>query len=389
MSVNTFTGKKRIKENVFNINSLYIDLDIYNSLIFQELIERLENYDKDYFYSKVGRNKYHRFIKDLIISKCKYNNIATPNRIIYSGRGYYLYWDLLAQSQHDKFGNELVGVPKHLKNLYERILQNLVLLFKDLGADLSCTDVTRVLKEEGTINPKTNESVITILNKNKKFKIEEFTHLLPYSKEEARDYIKKQKEYIFKNDILIVKKRSYKQSYEEWLLKYLEDLVHDKQISKGNTNNFFYLYYYALKVNFIDDFKAKQLFSNLSYKIDESELINAKKQANKIKRKPSKVKIRLLLNLDDQDKRISYRRASKEKVKKAKERFKKYKYIFSLYSLRKVATILEVSKDTVAKLKKEIELNEEEIDNIIDRNDDKYIKKSDYKILNYIYDNST
>lgn len=127
-SVNTFFKPERRLENIKELCVFYIDLDCYKL-----------GFTKDYTLGALF---------ELFVNQ---NIIPEPTRIIDSGNGLYIMWDIKAvpckalplwQALEDKFCNEL----------------------KTLGADAKCRDATRVLRVVGSTNGKNNEIVKIVYN---------------------------------------------------------------------------------------------------------------------------------------------------------------------------------------------------------------------------------
>ncbi|WOO87003.1 hypothetical protein RZE82_07785 [Mollicutes bacterium LVI A0039] len=372
ITVNTFSHKTRKSQYVFNLTNFYIDLDIYNS---------------DYFKSSLNevypsKNQYrinHRLIKKLIKSICERENIPYPSKIMYSGNGYYLFWKIAAQNQTDEEGRLFLGAPKQMSALYKAVQRQLVKCFTPLGADSSAIDVSRVLRAEGSTNTKTGEYVETIYETGKHFDIKEFaTNILPYSYNEAKQY--KEKKALAPHS----KKSSFSQSYAEWLKKYLEELIELKLIKKGNTNNFMYLYFYALKLNEISEDEGYQLHSTFKHKLEEYELRNCVRSANMVNYQVSKRYIRDFLRLDE-----TRNRSTKKQVKYARMIYKVYNEQLRHYSSRELASFLNVGKDTANKIKRKYE----QINYVFEQFLDKEIKEykpvfkstNDSKTFDWIY----
>lgn len=122
ISMNAFWSTYRRTEYLKQLNTLYIDLDIYNTAYTKEQV--LMALKEEYFGTK----------------------IPTPNMIMDSGRGLYLIWTL------KKTPNNALPLWNGIENyLYEQL--------KQFGADRKALDCTRVLRVPGTINSKSNTEV--------------------------------------------------------------------------------------------------------------------------------------------------------------------------------------------------------------------------------------
>lgn len=124
-SVNTFYKPVRNNDNLRQLNSLYIDLDIYNK--------------------GLGKEQALTSIEFLVQTE----RIPMPTFIIDSGRGLYMYW--VIESAPGKFKNVL--------KLYGHIQSFLYDMTKDLGADPNALDPSRVLRIPGSFNTKSNTNV--------------------------------------------------------------------------------------------------------------------------------------------------------------------------------------------------------------------------------------
>lgn len=264
-----------------------------------------------------------------------------------------------------------------MAGLYKAVQRQLVKAFTVMGADSSAIDVSRVLRAEGSTNTKTGEYVETIFETNKHFDIKEFaTAVLPYSYNEAIQYKKKKSE---------PKKNSFNQSDAEWLFNYLNDIVERKLIKAGNTNNFMYLYFYALRLNNITEDEGIKLHSTFKHQISDSELRNNIRQANNVKHSISKSFIKEFLRLGEKR-----NRSSKKNVKHAKLMYKVYETQLQFLSSRKLGSFLNVGKDTALKIKKEYDHLKYVYEQFIDKEIESYTpvfkSKGDKDKFEWIYD---
>lgn len=124
-SVNTFFMPKRQIRAVRHLNAFFVDLDIYNA--------------------GVSKNDVINAIDFLV----KTERILRPTFIISSGRGMYLIWKI----------EDVPGIYKKTKGLYNAIQNYLVEQFDSLGADNGAKDIARVLRVPGTVNTKNSEKV--------------------------------------------------------------------------------------------------------------------------------------------------------------------------------------------------------------------------------------
>lgn len=335
ITVNTFSHPTRKSQYLFSLMEFYIDLDIYNS----------DYYLKKYNELYPSENEYrvnHRLLKKLIKSICEREGVPYPSKIMYSGNGYYLFWKIRPQNIRDDEGRLYAGAPKQMSKLYKAIQKRLVKAFLKMGADTSAVDVSRVLRAEGSSNTKTGEFVETIYETGKRFDIKEFaSQVLPYTPSEVEQY---------KRDLKSKPKGKFNQTYAQWLLKYLNELVELGKIRQGNTNNFMYLYFYALKLNELPEEEGLVLHSTFKHQLDDYEIRNCIKSANKIKQSISKSWIKDFLRLDRERKR-----STKKEVKYAKMIHKIYNEQLKHYSSRQLASFLNIGKDTANKIKRKYE----------------------------------
>ena len=122
MSQNTFYKPQRRIENIKELRTLFIDLDLYKyNMTKEQAIYWLE---QEYFSVKVPK----------------------PNMIIDSGRGLYLIWTIET-------------VPAQALSLWKAIEEYFYKTLKELGADRQALDPTRILRIPTTINSKSNTEV--------------------------------------------------------------------------------------------------------------------------------------------------------------------------------------------------------------------------------------
>lgn len=370
ITVNTFSHQTRKSEHVFNLMEFYIDLDIYNSDYYKLEYNELYRSNNEYRIN-------HRLIKKLIKSICERECIPYPSKIMYSGNGYYLFWKIGSQNITDKDNRLYKGAPKQMAGLYKAVQKQLVKDFRSLGADSSAVDVSRVLRAEGSTNTKTGEFVETIYETNKHFDIKEFaTQVLPYSYNEAKDY----KERKAKEP----KKSSFNQTYAEWLLNYLNNIVEQNLVKAGNTNNFMYLYFYALRINNISEDEGYKLHTTFKHQISDTELRNNIRQANAVKHSISKSFIKEFLRLGEKRNRSTAKR-----VKHAKLMYKIYEDQLKHLSSRNLASFLKVGKDTALKIKKEYEriryVYEQFLDKEVEKFKPNFKNVKDEEVFSWIY----
>ena len=121
-SQNTFYKPQRRIDNIRQLRSLYVDLDVYN-----------KGLDPDWV---LGKLEFEYFGK----------SIPEPNMVIFSGRGLVLVWNI-------------VPIPYMAMPLWRAIENHFMTMLQDLGADSKATDPTRIFRLAGTINSKNNAVV--------------------------------------------------------------------------------------------------------------------------------------------------------------------------------------------------------------------------------------
>ena len=121
-SQNTFYKPQRRIDNIRQLRSLYVDLDVYNKGLKPEWV--LGKLELEYF----GQT------------------IPDPNMVIFSGRGLVLIWNI-------------DPIPYMVMPLWRAVENHFMELLQDLGADPKATDPTRVFRLAGTINSKNGNMV--------------------------------------------------------------------------------------------------------------------------------------------------------------------------------------------------------------------------------------
>ena len=134
-SNNSFYKKQRGNATLFNINSLYVDLDCH-----------IEGVDIDY-------NRALAYLQTLFYGV----KIPTPTYTVMSGRGFQLYWLI------DTAPKQAAYLWKLIQTRLAEELSNITTYVPELTVDESCVhDVTRVFRVVGTTNTKANK-VATIV----------------------------------------------------------------------------------------------------------------------------------------------------------------------------------------------------------------------------------
>ena len=116
-SQNTFFKPQRRIDNIRQLRSLYVDLDVYTKGLEPEWV--LGKLEHEYF----GQT------------------IPEPNLVVFSGRGLVLIWTI-------------DPIPYMAMPLWRAVENYLVEQMKDLGADIKATDPARIFRLAGSINSK-------------------------------------------------------------------------------------------------------------------------------------------------------------------------------------------------------------------------------------------
>lgn len=130
MSVADYVRMKRVSDNLYGVSSIVLDLDTYHSV---------HEYDTD-----------EEMLQEMrpVIDRIG----IEPNMYINSGHGRYLVFS---------FNNINLSVPE-MRKLYQETVKKLIYQFKEFGADVKCSDITRVFRIPGNINPKTGEKAYIV-----------------------------------------------------------------------------------------------------------------------------------------------------------------------------------------------------------------------------------
>ena len=121
-SQNTFFKPQRRIDNIRQLRSLYVDLDVYNKGLDPEWV--------------LGKLEMEYFRKTL----------PEPNMVIFSGRGLVLIWNI-------------VPIPYMVMPLWRAVENHFMSVLEDLGADSKATDPARIFRLAGTINSK-NDALV-------------------------------------------------------------------------------------------------------------------------------------------------------------------------------------------------------------------------------------
>lgn len=128
---NTFSNIKRVKEDIFNLTALFVDIDCHSQMVTDSMIEGLLYIlETDYFNFKV----------------------PSPTMIVDTGRGIQLYWKIeSAPKQAIKYWD---WIENKLIKALESIKENTV-----FQVDTQTRDCTRVLRIPGSYNIKAHKEV--------------------------------------------------------------------------------------------------------------------------------------------------------------------------------------------------------------------------------------
>lgn len=259
-SVNTFSGYRRRSEDKFELMNFYLDLD------FKDLGISQEEYSKDGF----------EFIMlDKVIKRCNELNLSVPTKVNFSGNGLHIFWSIKNINEKNEEGKQLFGAnARECDKVYNLIQEELINNFNDLGSDVNCKDIARVLRIENTINSKNNKECRRIFTSDSEVTISEFAKLLKYDLEEVRIFknqkstikqieIAKELEIEISDNKFIAQQQikdklkqinnqvndNYNQAYlkgiknnKDYVLNFLENAFKLGYIKRGKgiTNNFFY-----------------------------------------------------------------------------------------------------------------------------------------------------
>lgn len=130
MSVADYKWVKRTTDYLFGVSSIILDLDTYNTI---------HEYDTDEEMFKEMMPVFDRIGME-------------PNMYINSGHGRYLVFS---------FNNVNLSIPE-MQKLYKETVKKLFFHFKEFGADNKCSDITRIFRVPGNINPKTGNTAYMI-----------------------------------------------------------------------------------------------------------------------------------------------------------------------------------------------------------------------------------
>lgn len=160
ISQNTFFMPKRRIETIKHLENCYVDVDCYTKNIDKKTV--------------------------LALIEQSYGTIPRPNMIIDSGRGLYLIWTIET-------------APSKILPLWYAVMRYLYNQLKDLGADATAIDPTRILRLAGTKNSKTDTEVKILDIYDYRYTLREIRDgYLPELKEKRGKAIGKVQKYIVK-----------------------------------------------------------------------------------------------------------------------------------------------------------------------------------------------
>lgn len=130
MSVADYVRMKRVSDNLYGVSSIVLDLDTYHTIY---------GYDTDEEMMQEMRPVIDRIGIE-------------PHMYVNSGHGRYLVYS---------FNNINLSVPE-MRKLYQETVKKLIYQFKEFGADAKCSDITRIFRIPGNVNPKTGEKAYIV-----------------------------------------------------------------------------------------------------------------------------------------------------------------------------------------------------------------------------------
>lgn len=262
ISMNTYYIPKRSIETIKELKVIYVDLDVYKT---------------DYTKSQAVGNILYSHVDD--------KDIPEPTRIIDSGNGLYVLWDI-------------EPVPYKVLSLWQALEDKFCETLKYLGADEKCRDATRLLRVVGSINRKCNETVKVIYDSNKVYDIHDLKDfylekLEPEEKKKSRP----------KKFVTIYRERSLYHARLLDIVKLCELRKYD-MVGYREIILFLYRYYLCCFKNDAVEALNDTLELNNEFKnpLSEREVIKATKSAERAyysKNKSYKYKNETLINILD------------------------------------------------------------------------------------------
>lgn len=216
VSINTFYRPERRIRSVRHLNAFFVDVDYYNANVSKDdVIQAIE------FYIQTER-------------------IVEPTFIIDSGQGLYIIWKI----------EDVPGIYKQTKALYDLIQNYIYKLFKEYGADSSARDIARVLRVPNTYHEKANKYVeVNYFNSEAVYTMSMFQEYVDpfeiYRNDKIKNSKKKPK-----------RKNTIKHLYNAYTLSKarsndIEKLCYIRNYSlQGMRNNILFVYhYYMLQIH--------------------------------------------------------------------------------------------------------------------------------------------
>ena len=424
ISVNTFKNHlDRSKSNCFELMNLYLDLDIKSS---------------DYLKKKYEKINHLIIFKEIDII-CKKENIPFPTKINFSGSGYHIFWKIKEVNEKNESGKKLFGATagdKRIVRLYEKIMNELINIFEILGADRNCKDVSRVLRKVNTVNSKSNKLCLNVFDSDRKVFLKDLANIVyDYSYEEVLLYknqkaTKKQQiqanklnititdnKFIARKEIAEAIKCNKKpllqtiehKSKNNWMLKHLNrildnDLIHGKRDNEpGNRNKFIYLYGIACNKAHINKINANKLMNETFDQLNiEKEKVEEYKNTFASGYNVKSINVNTYMTINKQL-GLDGRKVPKKR-KKPTNRSTKIKINNIYYKLEKQAKIIllkqnnkylissrslakkyNISKDTIIKLRKQLEVSINEKNNLKSTINTDFFSNDIYNII-YVSD---
>ena len=138
-SQNTFFKPQRRIDNIRQLRSLFVDLDVYTMNLTPEWV--LGKLELEYFRQE----------------------IPEPNMVIYSGRGIVLVWNI-------------EPIPYMAMPLWRAVENHFVSKLRDLGADTKATDPARIFRLSGSVNSKSGTTVRAEYRHTYRYDIHDLQH---------------------------------------------------------------------------------------------------------------------------------------------------------------------------------------------------------------------
>lgn len=413
-SVNSFISSRR-KENIFELLRFYLDIDIYDSQFKNDYIALFNSYDdrleKDYSNINDVLDEQHNFVIEHLLNHISTLKLPQPSEIVFSGRGYYIYWDIKNKNEptteyQKQMYETYYGVPKFLVNSYELVEKQLVELFTYFGSDPKATDVSRLLRDEDTVNQKSFLMANSVFKNDFKYLFEEIADVvLPFTYEEVKvfktssqgitsnqrnnlldprninlikdidiDCLTRAEAYeLINSSVKNKNNKVYKYDNRKYIVKYLDKALKLNYVKEGNRNSFYYYYAIGIKRMYDneDDINIEAIIYKLNKKIglDQNEAFNSFKSGLKSKTcNISKKQLATALGLSNEQiiriNKPKRNRTSRNKVKKVYLLMKVNWRIDKNLSIKSLVKKYELSQGSIQKIKKVIKEQFNDINDI-------------------------